>query len=346
MRPRRPKHITITDQSHGLPYSKGLMASSLMTSGLPQNEAFRIASRIEDTLTKQGRFELTSKELRDLAANLLTEAGEEYAQSYLRWQTVEELDMPIVILIGGATGVGKSTIATQLAGRLGITRIISTDAIREVLRATFSPELIPVLYTSSFTADAALRNPPRASTDLLIVGFQEQVAAVTVGIKALIARALEERTDMIVEGAHLVPGFQEGWETEFKDAVLVPIVIKVGNEGLHRSHFHMRAVEARPTERYLESFDKIRRIQTFITEHADRHGVPVLDSYDLDSTLQELVGIVTAKALESAQLHGQIKDRSVKVQTSTPDGVSREVPTEKQKSRLKSWQSLSFRRRA
>jgi 2-phosphoglycerate kinase len=343
---RRPRLITITDQSHGLPYSKGLMAASLMVSGLPQSESFRIASRIEDTLTKQGVFELTSRELRDLAATLLAEAGEEFAKSYLRWQAVEELDMPLVILLGGATGVGKSTIATQLAARLGITRVISTDAIREVLRATFSPELIPVLYTSSFTADAALRRPPRSSADLLIVGFQEQVAAVSVGIKALIARALEERTDMIVEGAHLVPGFQEGWEAEFKDGVLVPIVIKVGNEGLHRSHFHMRTVEARPTERYLESFDKIRRIQTFITEHAERHGVPVLDSYDLDSTLQELAGIVTAKALATAQLHGRFEERSVADRAPARGGLPGEIPADKQKSRLRSWQTLGFRRRA
>lgn len=151
---------------------------------------------------------------------------------------------------------------------------------------------------------------------------------------------------MIVEGAHLVPGFQEGWEEEFKDGVLVPIVIKVGNEGLHRSHFHMRAVEARPTERYLESFDKIRRIQTFITEHAARHGVPVLDSYDLDSTLQELVGIVTAKALESAQLHGQLEGRSMMDRAPAPGGPPREMFPDKQKSRLRSWQALGFRRKA
>ena len=51
----------------------------------------------------------------------------------------ERLDVPVVILIGGATGVGKSTIATQLAARLGIVRVVATDAIREVMRAMLSP---------------------------------------------------------------------------------------------------------------------------------------------------------------------------------------------------------------
>lgn len=337
MSPKRPRHITITDQSHGLPYSKGLMASSLMTSGLPQTEAFRVAERVEETLKQKGVYELTSRELRDLAASLLAEAGEEFANTYLRWQAVEELEIPLVILLGGATGVGKSTIATQLAARLGVTRVVSTDAIREVLRATFSPELMPALYTSSFTADAAIRHPPGGSTDLLIVGFQEQVAAVSVGIKALIARALEEGTDIIVEGAHVVPGFLEGWEEEFKEAVLVPVVIKVGDADLHLSHFHIRAIESRPTERYLASFDKIRRIQSYITELAVRHGVPVVETYDLDSTLQEIVSIVTAKALENAQGRGEITPGV------TDDGG--EPVTNKQKSRLKSWQTMGFRRR-
>lgn len=338
---KNPRHITITDQSHGLPYSKGLMTSSLMTSGLQQGEAYRIASRIEETLTEQGVFELNSGDLRALAAQMLGEAGEEYANAYLRWQAVEELDIPLVILLGGATGVGKSTIATQLAARMGITRVVSTDAIREVLRAAFSPELIPTLYTSSFTADAALRSPPRASTDLLILGFQEQVSAVSVGIKALVARALEERTDIIVEGAHLVPGFLEGWEQEFKEAVLVPVVIKVGVESLHRSHFHMRAVDARPTERYLESFDKIRRIQSFVTEHAVRHGVPVLDSYDLDSTLQEIVNIVTAKALEVAQQRGEIDRAPISGKLGTPAPKT----SNHSKTRLRTWQALGFKRK-
>ena len=65
---------------------------------------------------------------------------------------MERLDVPLVILIGGATGVGKSTIATQLAARLGIVRVVATDAIREVMRSMLSPELMPTLHTSSFHA--------------------------------------------------------------------------------------------------------------------------------------------------------------------------------------------------
>ena len=115
--------------------------------------------------------------------------------------------MPVVILIGGATGVGKSTIATQLAARLGIVRVVATDAIREVMRAMLSPELMPTLHVSSFQADRRCGSPPTRTADALVLGFREQTAAVSVGINALIERAAAEGTSIVIEGAHVVPGF-------------------------------------------------------------------------------------------------------------------------------------------
>ncbi|MBL6734177.1 MAG: hypothetical protein ISP84_06505, partial [Candidatus Poseidonia sp.] len=43
---------------------------------------------------------------------------------------------PRLLMIAGATGVGKSTAAVGVAQRAGFTRVMSTDAIREIMRAT------------------------------------------------------------------------------------------------------------------------------------------------------------------------------------------------------------------
>lgn len=299
---RQKPHIVITDRSHGLPFSKGLMASSITVSGIGPLEAFRIAEAIEDELESEKRFAVTSRELRDLAYQMLSKESETFASTYMKWQEVEELDLPLIVLLGGATGVGKSTAATQLAARLGISRVISTDAVREVLRSALSPEFMPALHVSSFNADLIQKTPLPEGSDPVLAGFTEQVKIVAVGIKALIARALEEGTDMIIEGAHVVPGFLEGWEEEFKDAVLVPIVMSVGPEDLHRSHFHMRALETeRPEDRYLPSFEKIRVIQQHIVHLAEERQVPVVEAFDLDSTLQTIIQIVVEKALDPSQ---------------------------------------------
>ena len=92
-----------------------------------------------------------------------------------------------------------------------------------------------------------MRELPSKSADALILGFREQTAAVSVGINALIERAAIEGTSIIIEGAHVVPGFFD--LDAFGARILaVPFVIVVDDEERHRSHFGARedAVASRP----------------------------------------------------------------------------------------------------
>src|SRR5581483_7245710 len=158
---RMSPHILISDQEPGFPYSKGLMASRVMVTGLSPVRAYQIAESIEQRLVDRRVSSISSEELFGLAVEVIDDlAGDRYAKNFLRWRELEALDIPLVILIGGTTGVGKSTIATQLAARLGIVRVVATDAVREVMRAMFSERLMPTLYRSSFEAGEALREPP------------------------------------------------------------------------------------------------------------------------------------------------------------------------------------------
>jgi 2-phosphoglycerate kinase len=302
---KRTAPIVIAGGEPGLPYSKGLMASQVMVTGLSPYRSYQVAERIEDQLIERGVESITQEELRALALHVLEdEAGDRYAKNFQRWQEIARLDVPIVVLIGGATGVGKSTIATQIAGRLGIVRVIPSDAVREVMRGLFSRELMPTLYTSSFDADAALREPPGKADDKVVVGFREQTAAVAVGIRALIERAAVEGTSAIIEGAHVVPGFLD--VPKFTDRVLtVPLIVTVEDEEMHRSHFVARSADsaARPFDRYLTNFENIRRVQKYIKSQALSHDWPVLASYNLDQTIAAVIDMVVERA--SARLNGQ-----------------------------------------
>jgi 2-phosphoglycerate kinase len=300
---KRTGHITISDREPGLPYSKGLMAAQVMVTGLSPYRSYQVAERIEDDLLGRGVSSLTSEELRAVAVRVLEEeAGDRYARNFVRWQEVADLDVPLVVLIGGATGVGKSTIATQIATRLGVVRVIPSDAVREVMRGLFSRELMPTLYTSSFDADSALREPPARAGDQVIVGFREQTAAVAVGLRALIERSAVEGTSMIIEGAHVVPGFLD--IERFSERVLaVPLVVAVEDEDLHRSHFAARSADssARPFDRYLGNFGNIRRVQKYIKSQALSHDWPVIASYNLDQTIAAVIDLVVERATTRLQ---------------------------------------------
>ena len=270
-----------------------------MSTGLAPFRAYEVAESIEEELLSTERYEITRQELRELAVETISSmVGRRFAETYRNWQSVEEMDLPFIVLIGGTTGVGKSTIATQLAARLGITRIISTDAIREVMRSLFSERIMPTLHMSSFEAWQALRGPLTRSADPVIVGFQEQVRVVAVAVEALIERSVLEGTDLIVEGAHLVPGFIGGaWEDK---AVVVAIVITVDDEDVHRSHFFLRSSEAgqRNVERYLTGLENIRKVQTYIRSAAQQHSASVIPSYSLDATLTAVIDEVVEQAVK------------------------------------------------
>src|SRR6266498_2122453 len=241
------------------PYSKGLMARALMRVGVSAVRAYELARRVEKDLLDGNKDTIELDRVQDLAVEVLGAGeGEKAAGRLRRYRDLEELDLPIIVLIGGATGTGKSTVATEVAYRLGITRVTSTDFVRQTMRAFFSHEFMPSIHYSSFEAGSALRSPEEAE-DPMLAGFLEQTRNVLVGVAASIERALQEGWSMVLEGVHLVPGLLPLMLT---DAIVVPCVLMISDEETHASHFWIRDATSeglRPVQRYLDRLPDIRR---------------------------------------------------------------------------------------
>jgi 2-phosphoglycerate kinase len=121
----------VVHKGHGLPYSKGLMAQTISATGLPPERAFELARKIAARLDANGGGEIDTTALHTLAEDVLSaEEGDATARRYANWRRLDRLDRPLVVLLGGTTGVGKSTIASMLAARLGVNRVSATDVIR------------------------------------------------------------------------------------------------------------------------------------------------------------------------------------------------------------------------
>lgn len=286
--------IVITDKKGGLPFSKGILASSIAITGIDFITSHKIAMEVEEYLINRNKDAISLGELRSLVFRYISEKTDiQYAEKYLLWQSVGKLKKPLIILIGGATGVGKSIIATVISNRLNIARVTSTDAIREVMRASVSEKLIRPLRGSSYSAYQYLALPP-SGVNPVILGFREQVMAVTVGIEAIINRSIEEKYDTIIEGAHVVPGYLD--MEKYKDKALIEhIIVSVDNMEVHKEHFRKRTFEtqgSRPIQKYIEHIDKIRIIQEYIEELAQKHNATVIDNYDLDHSIQEVLELL------------------------------------------------------
>ncbi|MEZ5670818.1 MAG: AAA family ATPase, partial [Alphaproteobacteria bacterium] len=147
--------VTVRDRvGLHLPFSRGIMASAILATGLPTDQAYAIASRIQRDLDAQGPREIAADELAALAAAAIDRmADPSYGQRYRSWRAAKRSGRPVVVVLSGAPGVGKSTVATRLANRLGIARVVTTDTIREVLRTVIPASVLPELHASTYELD-------------------------------------------------------------------------------------------------------------------------------------------------------------------------------------------------
>jgi 2-phosphoglycerate kinase len=202
-----------------------------------------------------------------------------------RW--VRTSGQPLVVAVGGSSGVGKSTISQEVADRLGISVVIRTDQVRAVIRSVINPELFPALSQSSFSAAKMLKS--NLTGNRLLFAYEEQARIVQHGAVALARRSVKEGQQVMINGVHIVPGLQ-GVEPEFP---MFTYVLTVGSAEEHKGRFIKRFLEGgrKPTE-YLQRMDAIRELDDYIVEQCHRHGVQVITSTTFDRTVLDLMDAV------------------------------------------------------
>ena len=285
--------VTDPERKIRLPFSRGILTRSITLAGVEVGIAYIIATEVQKELNEERRKLVTTEEIRTLTYRKLIEHGlGEAAKRYLFWRQLRRLKIPVTILLGGATGVGKSTIATELAFRLGIRSVIGTDTIREVMRKIIAPELLPDIHTSSFMAWKVVPQG-REEEPPLIKGFKNQVEHVSVGIAAVLDRAYKEGFNAIIEGIHLVPGYVELKENSFMYVITVS-----GRKDLEARFYERARYSKRPADYYLEHLDAIMEIQEFIVERAREHGIPVINNIELEKTVNAIMEDIMERLME------------------------------------------------
>ena len=201
----------VVRSDYGLPYSKGLMAQSLMATGLPSERSFALAQQIEERLIARASTEISVDELRAVAEEVVAAGeGEPVLARFRQWWNVRNLERPLLVLLGGVTGVGQVD-RRDAAGRAA--RDPARDRHRpgapgraRVLLARVPAVGAPLLLRRLEARCPTLAARRRSGT---VAGFMRQAHDIAPGLDAVVERAISDRTPMVVEGVHLLPGHPE-----------------------------------------------------------------------------------------------------------------------------------------
>jgi len=275
-------------------FSRGRHARYLQSSGMKAERAEQTTALIYDQLLASGVSSVTTCQLGYTTYLCLQqEVSKKAAKRYLVWSEFRRSARPLLLLICGTVGSGKSTIATEVAHLLEIVRIQSTDMLREVMRMMMPRKLLPVLHSSSFNAWKSLpiqdmKN--REKDQLVAEGYRSQVDLLSVPCEAVLQRAVEESVPIILEGVHAHPDLLNR-VPEDSDAILVHVTLAVLKSRTLKSRLRGRGVEVpqRRAKRYLNKFDSIWSLQSFLLTEADRCDVPIITNDDKEKAILQVI---------------------------------------------------------
>ncbi len=189
-------------------------------------------------------------------------------------------DAPLIILLGGASGVGKTTLANALVQELGLAHHVSTGFLREAVRSVLPQAQARVLEGHAFDAwqlmDGAAPSDHRALT-----GTLAQARILEPAFQACIARSLREGVSLVLEGSHILPGVVDS-----APGVTLFCVLNVPNRDLlmrrARGNTHRRRLlDEGQAASILELQEECLRL-------ARTTGAPVIDSTKLDYALAQV----------------------------------------------------------
>ena len=206
----RERQIMVQTSTGEVPFSAGILSRSMQACAIDRTKALETAKQVHEFLQKGETTVIDHVALRAIVYERLKEhCSRSAADRFLSWRRFKESGIPLIVLVGGITGTGKSTLTTELAYQLNIVRTQSTDMMREIVRCYLPPTEIPTLSYSSFEAWRGLseagQSLPECSDAEVIRGFLSQYQVVKHGLEATIYRAVKENHDLIIDGVHVLP---------------------------------------------------------------------------------------------------------------------------------------------
>ena len=185
-----------------------------------------------------------------------------------------------VLLIGGASGTGKSTVANVLARRFGVP-FTPVDDIVTALLTLSTPEQQPVLHRF-WTEPGAFDWPAERIVEHTI----EVVRVLTPGVRAVIDDHLESAAPVILQGDYLSPALVHSDDDRVR-----AVFIHEADESAITANLLAREPDAGPQPKRA---DVSRRFGDWLRNQAVARGIATVDARPWPSLIDRVLATIDA----------------------------------------------------
>ncbi|MCL5115300.1 MAG: AAA family ATPase [Candidatus Marsarchaeota archaeon] len=203
-----------------------------------------------------------------------------------------------IFFLGGVPGVGKTSMAGELAKKFDIKISLSGDYLREDVRETIKKldemhllrqdAAARIQYLLSLSVYDAWKYFGEKNTANILKGFEAQSQFMCAGMAADIRRAVKNGESIIIESLYINQSLIDTITENSTIAAYLYISdfethVKRLNEREEYSHFNS------PGSRLVAQLDVYREIMTFSEELSKRNGIPTFDVLDFAGTMKSVL---------------------------------------------------------
>jgi len=284
--------VRIQDQE--IPYPLTIISGRLKLCGLSDAATSQILKDIkkarlnsEEDIFKHIKDAL-SKEPRIIQRSFNT------LNSYEQLRGTSDKVPPLILALEGASATGKSMLAIDFVHYLSITRFISTDTVRQVLRGIYTKEDYPELYCHTYQAYTR-RQAGDKNLDQVLRGYIAQCEVISPPVVEMVKRVYSEGASAIVEGVHIEPGSVNQIGSGVLEILVNP------SEDTHRSMFitkfvagKLRTVSKDVSTRE-EEYLSTRKIQDYMITKAKKNKIAIVELESYENTRSTISTLIVNK---------------------------------------------------
>ena len=214
------------------------------------------------------------------------------------WQN-SQISWPVVVMIGGYAGTGKSTLAKIISRYLNYLNIIPTGILRTLVKDYISAQDNRALYYHTYDLFKLIPKKFRGKVDTEVTRlFLKQVRPLARGVSNLINFAASEKQHYLIEGNHIFPGLLVNNEL----VIQIEFYLKVSAPDQHRLMLggptHNRVLNDR-------QFQTGRILHDFIVNQAKSQNKYVYEYNEAEGLALQMIDETLKSYVEESSLRGE-----------------------------------------